>query len=246
MKKAVRKAKTVDVGAILPEGWLAAVDPSATTLGLGLDIGTTTKGKSNPSALALVQKVAFEYRAPLIVRWKSSDPAVARAVIQAVLDALATLHLRVRRLCVDATSEKLFAVDLRRHFSGKLPVELVVSSEALDYGGERMLYKAYLGNLFVNTIEDGYLALPPETWVKSDVRSVTRDRGTFAAEILEDGGHGDVFDGVKLGLHAITAKGGGRAEAAAAGVGSLGGHKAARPGLQNPRARRGVPARRWR
>jgi hypothetical protein len=244
--KKARQNKTVDVGAILPEGWLAAVDPSATTLGLGMDVGTTTKGTSNPSALALVQKVGFEYRTPLIVRWKSTDPAVARAVIQAVLDALATLHLRVRRLCVDATSEKLFAVDLRRHFSGKLPVELVVSSEALDYGGERMLYKAYLGNLFVNTVEDGYLALPSEEWVKTDVRSVARERGTFNAEILEDGGHGDVFDAVKLALHAIVAKGGGRAEAAAAGVGSLPGHKAARPGLQNPRARRGVPARRWR
>jgi len=103
------------------------------------------------------------------------------------------------------------------------------------------------GNLMVNTAEDGYLALPSEEWVKSDVRSVVRERGTFEAEILEDGGHGDVFDACKLALHAIIAKGdGGRAEAAAAGVGSLAGHKAARPGLQNPRARRGTPARRMR
>jgi len=243
--KASRRKKTIDVDAILPAGWLDAVDPAHPILSLGLDVGTTTKGTSNPSALALVQKAGFEYRTPLVVRWKSTDPAVARAVIQAVLDGVATKGLRVRRLCVDATSEKLFAVDLRRHFASKLPVSLIVSSEALDYGGERMLYKAYLGNLFVNTIEDGYLALPNEEWVKTDVRSVVRERGTFEAEVVEDGGHGDVFDAVKLALHALIVQGGGSGEVAAAGVGSLPGHKAPRPGLQNPRARIVVTARRW-
>ncbi len=247
MKKNSRPLKTVNVDAILPAGWLNAVARDQTSLGIGFDVGTTAKGKSNPSALALCQKVGFEYRFPLVVRWKSTDPAVAHAVIRAILSGLASIGLRARRLCVDATSEKYFAVALRQAMAAKIPVSLIVSSEKTQFGGEEMLWKQYLGNLMVNTAEDGYLALPSEEWVKADVRSVVRERGTFEAEILEDGGHGDVFDACKLALHAIIAKGdGGRAEATAAGVGSLAGHKAARPGLQNPRARRGTPARRMR
>jgi hypothetical protein len=226
--------KRVNVDAILPADFLAGVMSEHPTLGLGMDVGTTTKGTSNPSVLALCQKVFFEQRFPLIVRWKSSDPAVARAIIRAVVAGLAAMNLRARRLCVDATSEKLFAVDLRRALAGIIPVELVVNSAALDYGGERMLYKAYLGNLFVNTAEDGYMALPPEPWVKTDVRSVVRERGTFEAEVTEDGGHGDVFDACKNALHAITAKGGGVGEIAATGVGLFGGVQQPRRGIQNP------------
>jgi hypothetical protein len=107
-----------------------------------------------------------------------------------------------------------------------------------------MLWKAYLGNLFVNTIEDGYVALPPEPWVKTDIRSVTTEKGTFDAEVLEDGGHGDVFDGCKLALHGQIAKGG-PADIAAMGVGMQ--VKAERPGILNPFAKsaRGTGRRRF-
>ena len=229
-----RPSKTINVDAILPKGWLKAIDPNYPTLGLGMDVGTTTNKKSNPSVLVLCQKVGFEKRFPLVVRWKSKDPDVAEALILAVLAGLLSLGLRARRLAIDATSEKYFAATLRKRLASKITVELIVSSENTEHNGEVMLWKIYLGNLLSNEVEDGYAALPNAPWVKDDLRSVTRNKGSFDAEILEDGGHGDVFDGSKLALHAVGAKGG-PAKAEAAAVGSLGAGRApVRKGVRNP------------
>jgi len=49
-------------------------------------------------------------------------------------------------------------------------VELVIKSESINYLGESMNYKAYLGNLFVNTIDDGHLLLPQANWLRDDIR----------------------------------------------------------------------------
>lgn len=202
----------------LPAGWADTISPDYTRLGLGLDIGTTSKQKSNPSVLSLIQEVGMTFYVRLLVSWKTKDPAIARALIGLVLDGIPH-GLRARRLCIDATSERYFAADLRRDFSSRIPIDLVVSSEATEYMGERMIFKQYLGNLLVNTIEDGYLALPKENWIQKDFRSVVRDRGTFEAEVDEDGRHGDCFDSVKLGLHALIAQGG-PLQAAASQVGT--------------------------
>jgi phage FluMu gp28-like protein len=85
--------------------------------------------------------------------------------------------------------------------------------------GEKMIFKQYLGNLLVNTIDDGYLALPKENWIQKDFRSVVRDRGTFEAEVDEEGRHGDCFDAVKLSLHALIVPGG-QVDISAAQVGT--------------------------
>ena len=206
------------VSAALPVGWPSFISPDHGRIGLGLDIGTTTKQKSNPSVLSLIQEVGMTYFVRLLVSWKTKDPAIARAILTAVLDGIPH-GLRARRLCIDATSEKYFAVDLRRSFSSRIPVDLIVASEATEYQGERMIYKVYLGNLLVNTIEDGYLALPRENWIQKDFRSVVRDRGTFEAEVDEEGRHGDCFSSVELGLHALIVKGG-PTEAYAVQIGS--------------------------
>lgn len=191
----------------LPAGWPSYFDPGSPRIGLGLDVGTTTKKKSNPTVLAVTQEVGMTYFVRLIVSWKTKDPAIARTIISDVLTGL-PFGFRGRRLCIDATSERYFAADLRRDLSGVIPVELIVSSESTEYMGEKMNYKLYLGNLLVNTVEDGYLALPKENWVQKDFRSVVRDRGTFEAEVDEEGRHGDVFDAVKLSLHALILQGG--------------------------------------
>jgi hypothetical protein len=233
-KKAPRTKPPVNVAGILPADWLTAVDPHFPKCGLGMDVGTTTNQKSNPCVLVLSQKVGHEVRFPLVVRWKSKDPEVAKAIIRAVIDGLATIGLRARKLCIDATNERYFAVGIRSAFSGKLPVTLIVSSEKTEYMGEEMLWKAYLGNLLVNLFEDGYGALPSEPWVKTDIRSVVTEKGTFSAEVVEDGGHGDVFDGCKLALHAVEGKGG-PAEAAGAATGNTGAGRApVRAGIKNP------------
>jgi ABC-type transport system involved in Fe-S cluster assembly fused permease/ATPase subunit len=67
---------------MLPKGWAAAISPDYVRLGLGLDVGTTTKQKSNPSVLALVQEVGMTYFVRLLVSWKAKDPAIARAILK--------------------------------------------------------------------------------------------------------------------------------------------------------------------
>jgi phage FluMu gp28-like protein len=206
------------VSSLLPAGWASFISLDSPRLALGLDIGTTTKQKSNPSVLALTQEVGMSYYVRLLLSWKTKDPAIARAIISLVLDGIPD-GLRARRLCIDATSERYFAADLRRDFASRIPVDLIVSSEGTEYMGEKMNFKQYLGNLLVNTVEDGYLALPKENWIQKDFRSVVRDRGTFEAEVDEDGRHGDCFDAVKLSLHGLVIPGG-VVDVSAAQVGS--------------------------
>jgi hypothetical protein len=209
------------VSKCLPAGWASFISPDHPRIGIGLDIGTTSKKKSNPTVLALTQEVGMAYFVRLLVSWKTKDPAIAREIITHILDGIPN-GLRARRLCIDATSEKYFAVDLRRNFANRIPVDLIVSSESTEYMGEKMIFKQYLGNLLVNTIEDGYLALPKENWIQKDFRSVVRDRGTFEAEVDEDGRHGDCFDAVKLSLHALIIPGG-QVDVSAAQVGTYAG-----------------------
>lgn len=226
----------MNVATLLSPSLFDHLHPEHSRIGAGYDVATTEKGKSNPSALALVQQVGMDYFARLIVRWKTADPGIARAIVR---HCIATLPhgLRVRRLCVDASNEKYFASGLRQEFAGIVPVECVVSSESIEYLGEKMSYKVYLGNLLVNTIEDGHLILPNETWLKDDFRQVIRTRGTFDAEVATDGGHADCFDAVKLALHALVTQGG-TPEVSAANLSTITGSHAERPGIRNPLALR--------
>lgn len=222
------------ISQVLPAGWSSFISPDHPRLGLGLDVGTTTKQKSNPSVLALIQEVGMTYFVRLLVSWKTKDPAIARAILNLVIEGM-PYGLRARRLCIDATSERYFAVDLRTAFSSKIPVDLIIASESTEYMGEKMIFKQYLGNLLVNTIEDGYLALPKENWIQRDFRSVIRDRGTFEAEVDEEGRHGDCFDAVKLGLHSLIVPGGPiKADAVQVGSYGIGTPKAASRARPDP------------
>lgn len=211
----------IHVADILPSGWLDAFSREHRQIGIGLDPATTTKAKSNPSAIVVAQRVNLMHFARLVLRFKTDDPDVTTFLLMAIVSALRSRGLSVRRLCILATNERFFAVSVRKKMVGKCPVELVIESEKTTYLGEEMLMKAYLGNLFVNTIDDGYLALPPEEFVKTDLRLVVRDRGTFDCDLGEDGGHGDIFAAGGAAIHGITAKGG-PPEAHAAQVGTFG------------------------
>lgn len=202
----------------IPRGWASGFVPDHPMIALGLDIATTEKQKSNPSALAVTQYVSPIYFVRLLVSWKTADPNVTRAVLKHVIGGL-PFNYKPRKLCIDATSERFFAAELKREWYAVVPVELVVASEATEYMGERMTFKQYLGNLTVNTLDDGQLALPNERWLQKDFRLVVRDRGTFDCDVDEDGRHGDSFDGVKLSIHGLVSKGE-SAEASAVQVGT--------------------------
>ena len=87
---------------------------------------------------------------------------------------------------------------------GICQVILLKSSERLDFMGERVLYKTYLGQLLVNAIDEGQIDLPNDFNVKDDFRLVKKMKGGFDNTLdAATGRHGDLFDGTKNSLHAL-------------------------------------------
>jgi len=210
-------SRGIPINEVFPTGWRGYFAPAG-RVGVGVDVATTTKGKSNPSSIAIVQEVGLDFIARLIIRFKTNNPEVTYRLVEQCLDL--PHGLRIRRICIDATSERFFSADLKAKLSGRAVVEPVVSSESIEYLGQKMSVKSYLGNLFVNTIDDGHLWLPSESWMEKDIRSVKSERGSFEADVDEDGNHADCFDSIKLALHALITNGG-PAEASAVSVGGL-------------------------
>jgi hypothetical protein len=230
---------SVKVDSILPDGWLDVFSSTHGRVGVGLDPATTTKKTSNPTGLVVAQEVNLTAYCRLMLRLKTDDPDVITALLRQIYTGLRGRGLSVRRLSILATNERFFAVAVRKKFAALAPTELLIESENITYGGEQMKVKAYLGNLFVNAIDDGYLALPPATFVKTDLRLVVRDRGTFDAELGKDGGHGDLFAATGAALHALRGRGGAVA-AAGVPVGTFGARRPTDPNrkLVNPGAGR--------
>lgn len=177
-------------------------------LGIGHDIATTTKGTSNWSTLAVMEQLSPLYIIRLMVRWRTSASNDNIDILDAVISDIENSGRRAKRMCVDASSEKYHADRIKKHFSGRVPVELVSSGEAIDWKGERYNYKTLLGDLYSNAFEDNLVALPSGIWILEDHRLVGKDGGRYVTEVGKDGGHGDTFDGGKLSLWALTAKGG--------------------------------------
>lgn len=201
--------------------WLAEhADPHA-KIGLGLDKGTTTKEKSNPTVLSVMEEHGPEIVNRLTLVWKTHDPDVNDERIETVLRTLA--HRPGGRACalaVDATNEKLDAERQRKKFRAQIPVLLIVASETVDKPGlqKPTNWKQYSGEQYVAKLDDNHLTLPPEAYLRQDHRLVLKDRGKFVCEPDDQGRHGDTFDGNKLGLVALTWRGG-PAHAVAVGMG---------------------------
>ncbi|MDB6108339.1 MAG: hypothetical protein JWR69_89 [Pedosphaera sp.] len=190
--------------------WLAENVSPVNAIGLGLDVATTVKKKSNPSVLSVMEQKGSEYiyRAALV--WKTKDPDVARERIKATIRVCSNRPGgKPKALAADATNEKYFAEDLRKQLIAILPVLLVVASEGVDVPGleKPTNWKEYLGDQYVGILDDNHLTLPPETYFKIDHRLVLKDRGRFVCEPDDEGRHGDTFDGGKLGIHALKGNG---------------------------------------
>lgn len=200
----------------IPAGWRENVGGGK--VGVGMDVATTVKKKSNPSALAVVEQVGADFYVRLAGRFKTDDPKHSRAMIAEVLDL--GDGRRPRRFCIDATSERYFATQIKEEFSDKVVTELVIASENITYHGESLLVKDYLGNLFVNAVDDGKLILPEERWLRDDIRGVTKEGGRFVYTLDPAGNHADVFNAIAHALHALITRAG-RAKADAAAVGTF-------------------------
>ena len=179
-----------------PANWRALLALGDEQVCVGLDVATTEKDASNPSSLAITQKVGRDILARLILRWKTDDPRVTRGIVREVLSGL-----RCKCFSIDATNERFFATDLQREMARLAPVDLVVASEKIVIsGGQELLVKTWLGNLVVNALEDAQLVLPADRWVREDFRLVRRVKGGFDNEVDGSGNHGDTFDGLKLSV----------------------------------------------
>ena len=210
----------VRVENILPTGWVDRFYMLGGRISIGIDPATTTKKMSNPTGIVVTQQVGLFYHERLVIRLKTGDGDVIFELLRAIIDGLRAVGLAVRKVIILATNERFWAISMRKRLASRAPVELLIESEKIAYLGNEMLVKAYLGNLYVNTIDDGYLTLPACEWLKVDLRLVVKDRGTFDAELGADGGHGDCFAAGGASLHGLISAGG-PAEAAAAATGTF-------------------------
>ena len=174
-------------------------------IGLGWDLATTERERSNPSAVAVVERLSDGFVVRSLMVWKLGQPALARGRVRALIEQITRRGVRPRRLCVDASNERYFAAEVRAELSALLPVDLVTGSESITPPGQDPIsMKVYLGHRLVQALERNQLTLPPEPYVRVDFRRVRRDRGSFLAETGAGGEHGDTFDAVKLALHAVS------------------------------------------
>lgn len=223
----------MNITSLLPAGWQSVFTESDRKIAIGVDPATTTKRKSNPTAIAVAQLVQLTVFIRVALRFKTDDPRVTTAVIRELATKLPH-GLKARRVNILATNERFFASSLKRELAGIVPVDLVIESEKTTYLGVEMPVKMAIGNMVVNQIDDGYLAVADEEWVKKDLRQTTRDRGTFLAEPDEMGNHADLFCAIGAALRGLLSKGG-AAEASATPVGGTGRQRAHRR-LLNPLA----------
>jgi hypothetical protein len=179
-------------------------------VGLGWDLATTTKQKSNPSSFAVVEERGVERIARAIINWKTADPDIALERAEKIIRAVEARAVggAARRLCEDATNERYFAQTVKKTLGRLVQVELVVASETIERPGqpEPITMKQYTGGLLVGEIDDNHMLLPPERYVREDFRLVKKEKGDFVCEPDENGRHGDTFDAVKLANYALIGK----------------------------------------
>jgi hypothetical protein len=175
-------------------------------IGLGFDVATTTKGKSNPSVLSIMEEHGPEWIVRARFIWKTRDPETANQRIHSILDVLERCGARPRALAQDATNEKYYGEQIRTRFRRQVPVILVVASESVQKPGldKPTNWKEYLGNQLVAKLDDNNLTLPADDYTRADYRLVMKDRGRFTCEPNDQGMHGDCFDADKLAGHALT------------------------------------------
>jgi hypothetical protein len=182
-------------------------------VGLGWDLATTEGEKSNPSSVWILEETDLGYAVRCIVAWKTADPDIAERRVGQLLTGVADRAAggRAKRLVIDGSNERYFATAMKKRFSREVPVEIVCGGDKAPLhgagngvAGDGQNMKQYLGAMLVGALEDNWMALPPERYVRDDFRRVRRERGTFVAEVGPEGQHADTFDGTKLGLWGLV------------------------------------------
>jgi hypothetical protein len=196
----------------LPSGWDAAIVPGLPTV-IAQDPATTEKEKSNPTALVVAQRHPLFTAFPLVIRYRTADDRRQKALLREVVDGVRARKASLRRIGIDATNERYYAQQIKREFQQFCPVDLIVGSETAretehEDAARRMNNKTYTGNLLVNELDDGRIALPPSRWLRDDWRLVIRSKGGFDNQVDSAGNHGDTFDGAKAAVYLLSKRGG--------------------------------------
>lgn len=187
-------------------------------VGCGWDLATTTKETSNPSSFTVTERFGGAYIERLVCTWKTDSDLIQESRARLLLESIATRLQggRARRLCIDATNERLFAKRMQRELGRLVTVELVVGSETMilpgapkDHGLEEAVNKkTFLGDQYMTTFREGQIDVPGSTYIKDDHRMVKKEKGQFICVPGPDGKHGDTFDSGKLSVHALNSTGG--------------------------------------
>lgn len=185
-------------------------------IAIGGDLATTEKESSNPTAFTVMARRGMEKIAIATFVWKTREPKLAKERIRRIVETVnarqqpdGTPGGRARRMAVDATNERYFATELQQEFAALVPVELVIQSETVEQPGkEPITRKAQLGAMLVDEFDNNRITIAPSRYLKTDMRLVKRDRGTFVSDIGTNGEHGDTFDSHKLANHALDSSGG--------------------------------------
>lgn len=197
----------------LPADWEKLFEPGA-PVGIGADPATTDGETSNPFGICCTQRIDGIFVAKLILSFKSADPKKPKAILRELVETL-----RPQALVLDSTSEAFWCLEVRDELEHLTEVALLKSSERMEFNGERVLFKAYLGMIGTAPFDDGTAAIPNHKSVKDDFRLVRRLKGGFDNALdSKTGRHGDLFDAWKNSIYGLTDTDG-KAEASATAVG---------------------------
>lgn len=184
-------------------------------IGIGYDVATTEKKKSNPSSITVTEDFAGTYWQRLVIRFKTQDPEAAMQVLESILSACPPKLLL--SLNVDASNEKYHARTVKARMRRHCQVNLIGSGETVIWQQEKFSYKTLLGNLYVSAFEDHRIAMAGSEWLVKDHRLVKNHAGGYATDLDDEGNHGDTFDSGKLAHWAHVH----RSPRSAAGIGAM-------------------------
>jgi hypothetical protein len=176
------------------------------TIGVGLDQASTTGETSNPTSITVMERLGGEFFTRLILVFREKRPQIIRERLRRILHVLRDRPAgHVRRLCIDASNDRLAAQEHADNLRVLVPVELVINSASIQPPGyaEPVNYKTYLGDAYAAAFNDGKHSVPADAYIKKDHRLVVKDRGRYDATPDPDGAHADTFDSGKLAQHAL-------------------------------------------
>jgi hypothetical protein len=193
-------------------------------VGIGFDPASTTGETSNPSSITVTEMTGIERKQRLVMVFKSKQRPVMVERLTAIIKAVRERPSGgpARRLCIDASNERLAAEETSDELRGLIPVELVIAGTSIQPPGysEKTNYKTYQGDLYSTAVNENRYSIPPGDYMKTDQRLVMKDQGRYVCTPEPNGMHGDTFDSGKQAEYALASKGGTVSHAIPAGMGS--------------------------